>query len=170
MGDRSYVSLILLKDDLPRVQAILKAGGEWESNGEWDTKIGFVELSWDEVRGGDLPFLDELALQGIPFDSNWDAGHDYGPGTDSCRYTPEGEIERKAIYDSQINPELRDLLRLLNADGDALTRYRELRKYLLDHDAAVTTLPWDNQAQYAKLQRAKVLIGADIPLTEQDAA
>lgn len=58
---------------------------------------------------------------------------------------------------------------ILDEDGNDLTRFRKINKYLREHRKNVVALPWENQAEYAKLQRAKVLIGAHLPLEENAA-
>lgn len=148
MGDRTYVTLSVLSAHKEQVTAL----SEDTYNSDWEqpTKHYFV---FGEVNYGELDFLDKLQDAGIAYDSEWEAGSEYGSGGEHCRFTAEGEIVLKEIYDSEINPNLTQLISLIDQP-------EALRNFILHHKEQITTLPWDNQEEYGKLYRTKQLIAA----------
>jgi len=147
MGDRTYVTLWVKTVHADEVRPFAdKEGYADEGTYEDSTSFGF-----EEVNSGELSFLEELEKLGIAYDSSWEPGSEYGAGTSSARFTPEGVLQIKEIYDSDYNPRLQELMKLINSP-DAL------KAYILQHQKEVTSLPWDNQVEYGKLYRAACLI------------
>lgn len=145
MGDRTSVSLMILKSDAAIAEPIM---GECDHHYEDDTHCFY---DFNEVNYGELECLGDLQNAGIPFNSTWDHGGDYGPGTDYCRFAADGSVERFSVSDSAYNPDLEELMELI-------AKPEELIKYIVTHYNQVTPLPWDHQAEYAKIFRAKQLI------------
>lgn len=150
MGDRTYVTLYVKTSQAEAAAAvfgdiILDTPGYVVEYGKL-TAWGF-----DEVNYGELPFLNKLREAGIAYDNTWDRGNDYGAGTESCRFTPEGEAILRTIYDDDLNPDIHELMARID-DPEAL------REFILQHKENTTTLPWDNQEEYGKTYQAMQLI------------
>jgi hypothetical protein len=149
MGDRTYVILTVLAQHADIVRSYEDQETCNSESPSTEGKLMFFH--YEEVNYGELRFRHELRKQGVPYDSAWDAGSDYGAGTEYCRFTPEGEVDVKEVYDCDQNPGLVGLLQHIDC-------HKDLKKYILDHQERVTPLPWDNQEQYGKLYRAACLI------------
>ena len=145
MGDRTYVTLTIPSALADLALPLLDA---YDDSGEDSGNRYFTFLA---VNYGELDFLPQLMEAGIPFNSEWASGNEYGAGCKSCRFTPEGELIIKEIYDEGINPCHTSLMSLIDSPS-------ALRAYILAHDERITALPWDNQVEYGKLYRAKQLI------------
>ena len=151
MGDRTSVTL-----DVPMFykEAAMAIFVDNKPEDDFESEKGSIQhFRWNEVNDGTLDFLNDLRDAGIPYNSNWDAGHEYGAGTSSCRFTEDGDVVEKEIYDDAKNPELQNLLAMIDSPD-------ELRKYILIYAEQVSTLPWDNQVEYSKRNRLKKLITA----------
>ena len=146
MGDRTTVTLTVPHDFADIVEEI-----DGANEREPSTEGGLIYLTYYEVNYGELRFLKKLKEQGIPYDSAWCDGDEYGSGTKSLRFTPEGEAIELELYDADANPEMHTLIGLID-DPVAL------RQYILDHQASRQVLPWDNQVEYGKIYRARQLI------------
>ena len=149
MGDRTTVYLTVMQCDKERVQQFFEFDPEHDDDncdGNWYFK--FSGVNW-----GILQFLYELEEAGIPYDSQWDSGGEYGSGMTVCRFTSDGERTVKEWEDKELGISTHTLLPLLND-------LPKLRTLILEHHAGVTALPWENQEQYAKLFRARRLVGA----------
>lgn len=146
MGDRTNVTLCVLKQDEGRVKAVVDDGANWEGGDD-----EFTEFNWDEVNYGNLDFEEELQQAGIPYDKDWGSGGEYGPGTQYCRYTADGRLVVKEVSDDDINPALDQLLKLVDTPA-------ALCQFIQDHAEKVTPLSWDNQGEYAKVFRTIQLI------------
>jgi hypothetical protein len=149
MGDRTNVTLTVLSVDAERTEDIFLDAGWSAANS--DASDPLSTFDFEDVNYGDLTFLDTLAEQGIPCDSAWDSGGEHGAGTQSLRFTPEGEAIEKTVYDSEHSVPLIDLLVVIDDPA-------ALRQMVLHRQLYTTILPWDNQAEYAKLRRIRQLI------------
>lgn len=149
MGDPTTVCLLVLNSQSIEAQKHFT----YETSGD-DLGDITTEFIFEEVNYGDLPFLEALRKAGIAYDSYWSRGDDYGPGTESLRFDAEGKPFTSTLYESAINPELSDLMALIDKPD-------ELRTFLLEHQADVADRPWDNQEEYGKLYLAKQLINPD---------
>lgn len=152
MGDRSYVRLEVLASQKEKAEEIIEERYAGSSE-DYESEDDLHTFCFEEVNGGDLPFLEELTAAGIAFDSSWDAGGDYGPGTDSCRFTPEGGAVTLRVMDDEINPDIYTLLK--NIDDPIA-----LRQSILDHKKKTTTLSWDDQEEYGQRYQARQLISS----------
>lgn len=124
-----------------------------------DEDIGEVEGQWVytfyEVNYGTLEFLDNLRDAGIAYNSEWTSGHEYSAGTQSGRFTLEGDYVQRVIYDISINPAMYKLLGLIDKPD-------ELRAFILEHQESISVLPLDQvQEEYGKLYRMHQLIGVE---------
>ena len=148
MGDRAQVALTVLAVDRKRAEKLFNDGPSYIEDEPPELHVIFT---FDEVNYGNLDFLDELEEAGIPFDSRWESGDEYGPGCRTCRFNASGEPCRTEVSDEDRNPDLNTLLAKID-------NHPELKQYILDHAKMVTPLPWENQVEYSKLYRAKKLI------------
>ena len=149
MGDRTTVTLTVLKEHAEEAQ--LHFDG-WEAEYiDNDASHRFQRFTFYEVNYGTLPFLAELMEAGIPFDSDWDHGGDYGPGTHYSRYNDDGGIQEIELSNEYRNPDINELMKLI---GDP----QALIGKIVSHHMAVTPLPWDNQLENSKLFKTKKLI------------
>lgn len=146
MGDRTTVTLTVPYDFADIVEEIEEA-----QERDFNTEGNLIFLTYYEVNYGELRFLKKLKEQGIPYDSAWCDGNEYGPGTKSLRFTPEGEAIEMELYDDDANPDMNALMCRID-DPVAL------RQYILNHQASRQVLPWDNQVEYGKLYRTRQLI------------
>ena len=144
MGDRTTVTLTVPRDFADLVEKLDEANER-----EPSTEGNLTYLTYYEVNYGELHFLKKLKEQGIPYDSAWCDGDEYGSGTKSLRFTPEGETIEMELYDT--HPDMHALVALID-DPVAL------RQYILNHQASRQVLPWDNQVEYGKIYRARQLI------------
>lgn len=149
MGDRTYVTLTLLAEQLEEALPLIEAeDGSPEDTSE---NTPFVHLGFYEVNYGDLRCLSALQAAGIAYESRWESGADYGGGIEYGRFTEAGEPRSLQLHDGGENPSIHALIKLLDSP-------QELRQYILDHQAAITPLPWDNQVEYGRRYRARRLI------------
>ena len=149
MGDRTRVTLTVLRSQAEKAQELFSEGYESEDTIASDSLL----YSWefDEVNYGRLPFLGGLKTAGIAYDSGWDNGDAYSSGYASCRFSSEGELVQKDLYDNEDSIPLSVLTRLLNEP-------ETLRQKILDTIQERTVLPWDHQEEFGKLYRMKQLI------------
>ena len=149
MGDRTTVVLSVLKSQEADALKHFDASGCecWEHDDQtccWQ---------FEEVNYGNLEFLQHLRSAGIAYNSSWSAGSEYGPGTEYCRFTEDGLIHCVEVADVDINPSITKLLELIdNPDG--------LRAFILEHHATTTPPSWDNQEEYGRRHRARMLINS----------
>lgn len=150
MGDRVTVTLTIQECHEEQVRTLINdhVDDEWEKYAD-DTRL--VSLVYNDVNYGELSDLDLLRNRGIAYTSRWSAGLEFGEGEDNLRFTPSGEAIQKEIYDSERNPNLDQLMKLI----DHPTR---LREYILRHKRNVTVPSWLNQKEYGLIYRAKQLI------------
>lgn len=148
MGERVGVTLKILTSQRSKAEALpawCAAGSEYNYG-----DCTFYEYS--EVNYGNLDFLTDLRNAGIAYDSTWESGSDFGPGTASMRFSPEGETVEKELYTHKFNPNMSGLL--THIDNPVA-----LRQYILDHQEERAVLPLDEyQVAYGKLYRMKQLI------------
>ena len=148
MGDRTYVTLRVLEAQADEAEALFGGYG----NDSKELFDGLVEFGFPDVNYGNLDFLSDLIDAGIAYNSHWDNGSEYGPGTEYGRYKPNGEAVTVSVYEAQANPPMDRLLE--NIDNHEL-----LRKVILDHHAACTVLPLDaDQIKYGRKHRTLQLI------------
>lgn len=146
MGDRTTVTLSFLESQHDEA---LKC---FDIN-EWDHWLNepLAYYQFHEVNYGTLNFLDKLKEKGIAYESEWDRGSEYGNGVKSVRFTPDGDLVEKEVYNSECSIDVHDLMALLY-------KPKELKDLITTTHKAVSVLPWENQEEYGKLYRAKMLI------------
>lgn len=149
MGDRVGVTLTVLKEHKDRAIKIMeRTEGE---PGDIIDDDPFSFLSFYEVNYGELAGLNTLIQEGIAFDSTWEAGGEFGQGTNFCRFTSKGEYVGLTLYLGDENPSMVDLFSHIN-------NYEDLRDYILGYKKTYTPLPWDNQIEYGKIYRMTQLV------------
>lgn len=146
MGDRTYVHLSVLSAQKAAVDNIITDG--YETINDYGKYLQYV---YPEVNYGVLDFLDVLRAAGIAYDSEWEAGNEYGAGCQSCRFTAEGGVIVKDVYDSELGVPIGLLME--KVDDPAA-----LRELVLEWRQRTLILPWENQEEYGKLYRAHMLI------------
>ena len=152
MGDRTYVTLTVRRADKKRVLQICEEAGYEPNEPDQSPEItAFVNMGFEEVNYGMLPFLDELEKAGIPFDSNWAAGCEYTEGTRYGRYNSAGELVFAELYEEDFAIWIDDLMRVIHD-------YTELTSLIRERYACVQTPSWDEQEHNAKLFQTKQLI------------
>ena len=149
MGDRAQVALTILTVDRERAENLFD--GDEPSYVEDEPESMHVIFTFDEVNYGTLDFLEELEEAGIPFDSRWEGGDEYGPGFHACRFAASGEAIRYEVSDEDRNPDLNTLMAHIDD-------HNKLKEYILAHGKSVTPLPWADQEANAKIYRVKKLI------------
>jgi len=148
MGDRTHVTLTILKEHLELVRQFVDQDPDTIDEG--DT---IVVLNYAEVNYGTLDFLPQLLEEGIPYTSAWDRGYEYDAGEETCRFLADGTVELKSIYETQTGPYLQALLALIDKPD-------ELRKLILDYAQSQKIEPWETQEANRKMFLMKKLIGA----------
>lgn len=147
MGDRTTVTLTVLESQANQAETVF----EFSYNSDYNVSNDLHCFEFCDINYGDLPFLDALQNQGIAFSSDWGGGDEYGPGSETCRFTESGEAIRKSISDEYRNPPINKLLKLID-QPDAL------RAFILNHHEEISVANWDNQEKYGKLYLTKQLI------------
>jgi len=152
MGDRSSVTLSVLKGQKDAVRAIIRAATGSAMSGDESYDELTWDFNWDEVNYGQLEFLPQLLAAGIPYDSAWEAGSEFGEGTEYGRFAKDGDIVVTTIYDSEYLIPIHELKKRIDTPD-------ELRQYILDREAKIQVDDLDEtQIEYGKLHRAKQLI------------
>ena len=116
--------------------------------------IDLTTYTFCECNYGELGFTLLLTKAGISYDKTWEQGSEFNSGTEYSRFTPEGEIVWKEIYENEINPDLNKLMELID-DPSALT------KAVRAHHELITVLSWSNQEEYGKIYRTLQLLNPE---------
>lgn len=155
MGDRTVVELKILESQYEQAKACFDGDGPDE-----ETHFSFFDgtrcscLVFHDVNYGELPFLDQLQRMGIAFDARWGHGDEYGPGGTYLRFSPDGDFTRKEYSEEGINPDLYQLMELVDNPP-------ALCEFIVNHHAYIHVEPLaQNQEAYGKLYRTKALINA----------
>lgn len=146
MGDRTTVTLSFLESQQDEALKHFDCDAE-----EAWCDEPFAYHRFEEVNYGTLRFIDKLKAAGIAYESEWDGGYEYGPGIKSVRFTADGDVVEKEIYNSECSIDVHDLMALLD-------KPEELKELITSTHQAISVLSWDNQEEYGKLYRAKMLI------------
>lgn len=147
MGDRTTVTLTVLAD---RAAEALYLIGE-EPDYKCGESKGLASFQFAEVNYGNLQNLDKLKSQGIAFDSDWESGSEYGPGTHWCRFTREGDMRENEVSNEYKNPPIEELMKRID-DPEVLIGY--ITTYHFD----VTPPSWEHQNEFGAIYRTKNLI------------
>lgn len=151
MGDRTYVNLYVPADLADQAREIITecyAEPSEESEGVTEALHHF---GFEEVNYGNLGGLGELQAAGIAYNSEWDAGGEYGAGTQSCRFTKEGDAVVKTVYDDDIGISTFTLL-------PHIEYHAKLKELIQAHHEKVNPLSWDDQVENGKTYQLKQLI------------
>lgn len=148
MGDRTTVVLTLLTSQVKEAEGLLDYLHQRCSEMCIDNTTAF---EFGEVNYGSLKGLVALAEAGIAYESAWGAGYEYEAGTTSVRFTSEGEMVKKTIYDREFSIPITYLMHLINQP-------ETLFELINNRNEEVQVLPWDNQEEYGKRYRARQLI------------
>ena len=146
MGDRTTVTLTVLLSQENEAKELMN----FEPEDSWEGDI-HTYFEFQEVNYGTLDFLPQFKAAGIAYDSHWERGSEFGPGTKSLRFDSSGEAIEKEIYDCDKDPDIDVLM-------EAIDDPEKLRQLILSHHEEVTNLPWDNQQLFGQRYRAKQLI------------
>ena len=152
MGDRTNVRLSLLskqvglfKEQLPHhyLEAV-----DIEVYGE------FTKFIYCDINYGELKFLPKLFKLGIAYDSSWEAGDEYGAGTEMGRFTKTGELIRRVVYNSERSLSAEVLMRDIHNP-------KKLIDYIKQMHQRTSPLSWDNQYEYGQTARClRLLVNA----------
>jgi hypothetical protein len=155
MGDRCYVELTVLTEQLPQVMHITKVEdyAPCETREEDDATV----LCFEEVNYGTIPWLGQLTDLGIAWDSRWHGGDEYGPGRKQTRFAPDGTVQELEYCDTEEGViDTSKLLEFMNTLGVTVD---SIRNYILDHVRSFDPLPWEGQIEFGKRHLALKLIG-----------
>jgi hypothetical protein len=146
MGDRTSVTLSFLESQQDEALKHFDS----DADEAWcDEPIAYHRF--EEVNYGTLDFLDKLKVAGIAYESEWDSGNNFGPGVKSVRFTADGEVVEKEVYNSECSIDVHDLMALLD-------KPEELKNLITSTHQAVSVLSWENQEEYGQRYRARQLI------------
>jgi len=103
MGDRTHVILTVLTKHADDVR-VMRAG----QYDEVDIGDGFTQFMFEEVNYAELDIEKDLRDARIPYDKDWEAGCEYGAGTEQFRVLPDGTTSLTECYreDSGIDIEV----------------------------------------------------------------
>ena len=161
MGDRTHVELTVLTEHKERVLAFCKHGLAEDPCEDSDGPEGFSYLSFEEVNYGELTFLSKLEETGIAYDSQWGRGDEYGCGVCWCRFDEKGIPHGGEAYDSELNPNIDDLEKIIAKGSDLpLERYQALVDYITAHRLKHTVPGWENQVHHGKIAQTRNLLAA----------
>ena len=170
MGDRVYVTLIVLTAHLEQARTILtKYNGnpqeEYGSPTSIEPDLSF--LGYAEVNYGELNGLPDLVATGIAYDSRWEQGSEFGRGVESVRFTAEGKVIKKVLYAQDEGIEL-DKFRTAMALAKPEERLIALEAVISKHEDRLFVLPLDEkQIEYGKLYRTKRLLQIHSPISDK---
>lgn len=148
MGDRTTVVLSLLTSQVKEAEELL---GYLHQRCNEECIDNTTDFAFEEVNYGDLDGLFALEKAGIAYESAWGTGCEYEAGTTYVRFTSEGEMVKKTIYDSDLSIPITDLMHLINQP-------EALFELIKNSNEEVQVLPWDNQEEYGKRYMARQLI------------
>lgn len=146
MGDRTDVTLSFLESQ--QKEAVKHF--DFAASDTWlDEPIAYFRF--EDVNYGELDFLYKLKAAGIAYESEWNRGSEYGPGVQSVRFTADGDVIEKSVYNDECCINVHDLMALLD-------KPEEVKELITITHQAVSVLSWVNQEQYGKIYQAKQLI------------
>ncbi len=173
MGDRVYVTLTVLSTQFEQAKGIItKYNGNYQEEG---TTVSCSKdeplLSWfgyEEANFGELAGLHDLTVTGIAYDSRWEQGSEFGRGIESVRFTAEGEVIKKVLYDHDEGIKLYKL-RTAMALAKPEERLIALEAVINKHEAHLFVLPFDEkQIEYGKIYRTKRLLQIHSPISDEN--
>ena len=120
------------------------------------TNPRIIEYIFNEVKWGELDFLDDLHEQGIPFDFSNDDSDDRR--FIKCRFTPDGEMILEDYLESDTKIEAQDFIFAFESCKSSQDKVDLMNAYYMKLTNLINPLPWDNQVEYGKLYRTRKLI------------
>lgn len=148
MGDRVTVTLTVPTELVPLIQS--KVDG-WSGIENLTEDLGKTTAVFYDCGYGNLDFEKDLVKLGVAYTKSWEAGSDWGSGSEHIRFTEHGEVVDRVIYDDAMGISI-DLLMPHIEDHEKL---KELIQKKAEH---LYVLPWDNQVEYGKRYQARQLI------------
>lgn len=139
MGDRTWVNLTTLAAHKEIVEPLANEYGYTNSSEDGPDAV----WEFHEVNYGELDFLKKLEEAGVTYQSDWGSGSEYGPGTEFCWFDEEGKAHIKVVYDSDINPDLGVLMKLIDEPEKLIT-------HIKTHQKLVETPTRENQEEFGK--------------------
>lgn len=97
MGDRTTVCLSILNEQVDLFKNQLDL--HYLAADHITTDENLTEFTYFEVNYAELSFLPSLIELGIAYISQWDAGSEYDAGKEIARFTEDGQVIIKTIYD-----------------------------------------------------------------------
>lgn len=144
-----FTTLKVLTEQADEVEAIIDAYSHSDDNWGDDE---YTVFGFSDVNMGVLDFLGELTNAGIAYDSTWDAGSNFGEGTEHCRFTPTGEVTTQTLYAADSSIPLGDLV-------EYLENHEMLKELILKKQAERHVEPLDaKQIEYGKLYQVARLV------------
>lgn len=162
MGDRCHAYLYLPQECIEKA---IKLSDGWIPSDprehvtcDWAQGAHVVQIEFDEINYGRLPFQDELTEAGIPFNLEHGSGCEYQAGFYIVRFTEDGLLRICEGFDDAGLNEAAVKGIVNNSDLSDAEKITEL-KVFLDRDDFLHCEPhWDNQVEYGKRYRANRLI------------
>lgn len=151
MGDRVSVTLTVLASQAKEAEALFD---DWSASTEEEYPLHNTDVkdfTFDEVNYGQLEFRDALKKAGIAYDVAWEKGHEFGKGTEYCRFDEKGEAAVWEQYEGDEDPPITALMERIDQPD-------ELIKYIRSHHERHQYPSWDNQEDFGKIYRARLLI------------
>jgi len=152
MGDRTYVTLTVRLVDRDKTMKIAtKDGWTPAEHDMFPENSMFIDIGFEDVNYGELPFLYKLEEAGIPYDSSWAKGDNYDEGTYYSRYTDDGQLLSVELNEEDYSIPIRTLV-------DLLPDYNELADYIRKQRDGIAIMSWINQERNSKLFLVNQLI------------
>lgn len=157
MSDSTTVDLYVLKIHKEFVRELYSDCNPFEEQFFNPNKELVAQFSFDEVKYGELPDLDTLEGQGIPYTVDWGMVDEYSPGSRSLRFDSKGNKIKSSFYEEELSIPYLELVNILRC-SDPLT----IIKDKVDEMQSISTpLPWEDQEQNSKLYLTRKLIVAN---------
>lgn len=157
MSDRVMVTLTFLKEHASLIQEHgITCSREVDS---YEENLYAWEI--DEVKHGDLLITNFALEKGIPFTARNEAGYEFGVANTHLRFTREGTaLYHDFVEETEQYVHVTALERILAAPTlSDKEKVHELSHIVskINHDTV--PLPWDDQADFAKAYRTRLLLG-----------
>lgn len=149
MGDRVTVDLTVLAVHAEQTKDLLPGWNEDHTSVEDGERV--FTLVFYEVNYGELKEARKLRDYGIAYTSRWYRGNTFDRGKTVFRFTPQGKIITKDIYEYEYSIPFEDLLPLID-QPDHLANLVRIRHESLAYPS------WVGQAEYGKRYLTRKLI------------
>ena len=121
-----------------------------------ETKPRILEYLFDEIKWGELSFLDDLHEMGIPFNFSNDDSDDCR--FIKCRFTPDGEMILQDYLESDTKIDADTFIDEIDKCKTPEQKLDYINRLYISCSNILNHLPWDNQIEYGKLYRTRKLI------------